>query len=101
MARSLIEDAPDMCCKGDVCEEMMGEETLACIGVRVDELLALCRERDVTACDFGKSEHLQRLGDRKEVVDFHVQRCPDNRKIGLAVIGRACDGLEQARQEVR
>ena len=90
----LVEDAADMGGERDMIQQMPGEQPLALVGIEAGELPPLRRQLDVAAADFGEAQHLQRLGDREEVVDLHVHRRRDDRKIGLAIIGLDRNGLD-------
>ena len=62
---------------------------LALVGAGVDELLADVGELDVAALDFGETQHLQRFGDRKQLVDFHVQFVGETGRSALPLKARA------------
>ena len=51
----------------------------------VGELAAGIGQPDVAAVDLGEAQQLQRLGDRKQIVDLHVQLLGQRGQVGLAV----------------
>ena len=69
-------------------EQLALEQPLALVDRGIGELPAGIGEADVAALDLGETQHLQRLGDREQVVDLHVQSEPRSRQVGLAVVGR-------------
>jgi hypothetical protein len=50
--------------------------------------------------ELGEAQELQRLGDRKEVVDFHLQGPGQRRQVGMATIGFPGHSFKEARQQV-
>src|SRR5579884_2889207 len=96
MARPLVEDTPNVSRERDVGEQMMSEEALAFIGIGFREAPAFGIEPDVAARHLDKPEHLQRLGDGEKIVDLHVQRRGNDRKVGLTAVRRRSDRFEQA-----
>ena len=55
---------------------------------------------DVAFGEVGEAQHLQRLGDREELVDLELQVRGQGRQVGPAGIGLGRDRLGEAGQEV-
>ena len=100
MVGALLQHAADVGGERHIGQKLALEELLAVVRARFGELLAGIGELDVAAFDLGEVQHLQRLGDREQIVDFHLQLVGDHRQVGLAVVGRGGQRFDQAGQKI-
>ena len=66
---------------------MLGEQLLAAVGIEIDETEARLGEPDVAFRHLGEAQELQHLGDRKEIVDLHLQGAAQRRQVGVPGCG--------------
>jgi hypothetical protein len=76
------------------------EDPLALIQRRSGEGHAILGQLQVAPLHFRKPEHLQRLRDREQVVNLHLQVGRDLRQVSRAAERRCRHRLHQARQQV-
>src|SRR5579862_549146 len=101
VAAAFVEDTADVGGKGDVAHQRAGEYFLTAVQVLFGKQLAHVGELYVAAFQFGKPEHLERLGDGEQLVDFQLQVGGEVGKVRLAVIGGSGDRFDEAGNEVR
>ena len=97
---ALIEHPAHVRGQRHVGQQVAGKDALALIALGVAKRAAGVGELQVAAFELGEAQHLQGLGHRKQLVDFHLQIGGDFRQIGHAVVGRRGHRFDQARQFV-
>src|SRR6516162_4324933 len=86
--------------KRNVGQQLMLEKFFSVVQRRAREFLADIGQPNIAFLDFRQPQHLQCLGDRKQVVHFHVKRACNDGKVGLSIVWRAGDRLDQTGQQI-
>jgi hypothetical protein len=88
-----------MCCASGTEARRWRTKISAGLRVELGEIRAP-RKRNITLHDLRKAEVMKNFGDRKQVVDFQLQIAREVRQVGLAVVGRRRNGLDQTENHV-
>ena len=79
---------------------MLGEQLLARVGLEMGKALAGVGQHQVAFAELGEPQQLQRFAEMEDLVGFELQMAGQHRQVGMAVIGRRRQRLDQAGQHV-
>src|SRR4029077_20566177 len=98
--RPLVEHAAAQAYDRPVVDEVLGEQFLAVIGCEMGKTHAAVRQHQVTLAQLGKVQQLQRFAEMEYLVRLELQMAGENRQVGVPVIRRSRQVLDQARKLV-
>ena len=100
MAGAFIEHALDVLGQRHRGEEVVGENFLARLRVKLGKIPCWRTQHNIALLDLGEAEVMENFGNRKHFIDFQLQIARELRQVRLAMVRRSGDGLDQTGNRV-
>ena len=100
MRRTFVEHTADQSHHRHVSDEMFGKQLLARVGREMGKVLSRFGQHQVAFTELRKAQQLEGLAEMKDFVGLELELAREHRQVGMPVIGRSRQRLDQAGQHV-